>query len=170
LKVLRHDRMSETALKRFRREVAVARDADSPRLVSVFDVGEAGDTVFLTMELVEGESLRQLLAPRAARDRARHCEVSREILHGLGDLHALGIVHRDVKPGNILLAARASLVKLADFGLARHWDGGDTRATETEGLVGTMEYLAPEQALGRPRRRANRPLRVRRRPLRAALR
>ena len=148
LKALRHDRMTETALKRFRREVAVARDADSPRLVRVYDVGEAGETVFLTMELVEGESLRQRLGgePLGTSEALR---IAREVLHALGDLHRLGIVHRDVKPGNILLGA-GGLVKLADFGLARHWDGGDTRATETEGLVGTMEYLAPEQALGRP--------------------
>lgn len=148
LKALRHDRMSETALKRFRREVAVARDADSPRLVRVYDVGEAGETVFLTMELVEGESLRQRLG-REPLETSEVLRISREVLHALGDLHRLGIVHRDVKPGNVLLGA-GGLVKLADFGLARHWDGGDTRATETEGLVGTMEYLAPEQALGRP--------------------
>jgi tRNA A-37 threonylcarbamoyl transferase component Bud32 len=148
LKALRADRMSDSALKRFRREVAVARDADSPRLVRVYDVGEAGETVFLTMELVEGQSLRDRLGegplglPEALR-------IAGEILRALADLHRLGIVHRDVKPGNILLG-RDGMVKLADFGLARHWDGGDTRATETEGLVGTMEYLAPEQALGRP--------------------
>jgi tRNA A-37 threonylcarbamoyl transferase component Bud32 len=148
LKALRHDRMTEAALKRFRREVAVARDADSPRLVRVYDVGEAGETVFLTMELVEGESLRQRLGgePLETREALR---IAVEVLQALGALHRLGIVHRDVKPGNILLG-RDGLVKLADFGLARHWEGGDTRATETEGLVGTMEYLAPEQALGRP--------------------
>jgi tRNA A-37 threonylcarbamoyl transferase component Bud32 len=148
LKALRHDRMSETALKRFRREVAVARDADSPRLVRVYDVGEAGETVFLTMELVEGESLRQRLSGERL-ETSEVLRIAREVLQALSDLHRLGIVHRDVKPGNILLGA-GGVVKLADFGLARHWDGGDTRATETEGLVGTMEYLAPEQALGRP--------------------
>ena len=148
LKVLRHDRMTESALKRFRREVAVARDADSPRLVRVYDVGEAGETVFLTMELVEGETLRQRLAgaPLETKEAVR---LACEVLRALADLHRLGIVHRDVKPANVLVA-RDGNVKLGDFGLARHWEGGDTRATETEGLVGTMEYLAPEQALGRP--------------------
>lgn len=148
LKALRADRMSESALKRFRREVAVARDADSPRLVRVYDVGEAGETVFLTMELVEGESLRERLGAGPL-ETAEALRIAGEVLRALADLHRLGIVHRDVKPGNILLG-RDGVVKLADFGLARHWDGGDTRATETEGLVGTMEYLAPEQALGRP--------------------
>jgi tRNA A-37 threonylcarbamoyl transferase component Bud32 len=146
LKVLRTDRTSEAALKRFRREVAIARDAASPRLVRVFDIGQAGDTVFLTMELVEGESLRELLA-QGPLSPERAVAVGAEILRGLADLHALGIVHRDVKPGNVLVAATGE-VKLADFGLARHWEGTETRVTETEGLVGTVEYLSPEQALG----------------------
>ncbi len=146
LKVLRTDRTSEAALKRFRREVAIARDAASPRLVRVFDIGQAGDTVFLTMELVEGESLRELLA-RGPLPPERAAAIAAEVLRALADLHALGIVHRDVKPGNVLLAATGE-VKLADFGLARHWEGSETRVTETEGLVGTVEYLSPEQALG----------------------
>ena len=146
LKVLRTDRTSESALKRFRREVAVARDAASPRLVRVFDIGQSGDTVFLTMELVEGESLRELLA-RGPLEPGRAVAIGTEVLRALGDLHALGIVHRDVKPGNILISSSGE-VKLADFGLARHWEGTETRVTETEGLVGTVEYLSPEQALG----------------------
>ncbi len=146
LKVLRTDRTSEAALKRFRREVTIARDAASPRLVRVFDIGQAGDTVFLTMELVEGESLRELLA-RGPLPPERAAAIAAEVLRALADLHALGIVHRDVKPGNVLLAATGE-VKLADFGLARHWEGSETRVTETEGLVGTVEYLSPEQALG----------------------
>ncbi|HRY44725.1 MAG TPA: serine/threonine-protein kinase [Thermoanaerobaculia bacterium] len=146
LKVLRTDRTSEAALKRFRREVAIARDAASPRLVRVFDIGQAGDTVFLTMELVEGESLRELLA-RGPLLPERATAIAAEVLRALADLHALGIVHRDVKPGNILLSD-AGEVKLADFGLARHWEGSETRVTETEALVGTVEYLSPEQALG----------------------
>ena len=146
LKVLRTDRTSEASLKRFRREVAIARDAAGSRLVRVFDIGQAGDTVFLTMELVEGESLRELLA-RGPLAPERAVEIGAEVLRALADLHALGIVHRDVKPGNILLATTGE-VKLADFGLARHWEGTETRVTETEGLVGTVEYLSPEQALG----------------------
>ena len=146
LKVLRTDRTSEASLKRFRREVAIARDAAGSRLVRVFDIGQAGDTVFLTMELVEGESLRELLG-RGPLPPERAVEIGAEVLRALAELHALGIVHRDVKPGNILLATTGE-VKLADFGLARHWEGMETRVTETEGLVGTVEYLSPEQALG----------------------
>ncbi len=146
LKVLRTDRTSEASLKRFRREVAIARDAAGSRLVRVFDIGQAGGTVFLTMELVEGESLRELLS-RGPLAPERVVEIGTEVLHALTELHRLGIVHRDVKPGNILIAATGE-VKLADFGLARHWEGTETRVTEAEGLVGTVEYLSPEQALG----------------------
>ena len=121
LKVLRTDRTSEASLKRFRHEVAIARDAAGSRLVRVFDIGQSGGTVFLTMELVEGESLRELLS-RGPLAPERAVGIGTEVLHALADLHRLGIVHRDVKPGNILIAATGE-VKLADFGLARHWEG-----------------------------------------------
>ncbi|KAA0254174.1 MAG: serine/threonine protein kinase [Acidobacteria bacterium] len=147
LKVLRGERVSEAVLRRFRREAAVARDAASPRLVRVFDIGQAADSIFLTMELVEGESLKERLARgRLTLDEA--LRVFAEVLRGLQVLHALGIVHRDVKPANVLLAADGT-VKLADFGLALHLSADESRATETGGLVGTVEYLSPEQALGR---------------------
>ena len=146
LKVLRTDRATAASMRRFRQEVAIARDAASPRLVRVFDIGQSGDTVFLTMELVEGESLGELLS-RGPLEPARAAAIGAEVLRALADLHGLGIVHRDVKPGNILLAATGE-VKLADFGLARHWEGTETRVTETDALVGTVEYLSPEQALG----------------------
>ncbi|MCE7957816.1 MAG: serine/threonine protein kinase, partial [Acidobacteria bacterium ACB2] len=147
LKVLRADRVSEAALRRFRREAAVARDAASPRLVRVFDIGHAADSLFLTMELVEGESLKERLA-RGRLPLDETLRVFAEVLRGLQVLHALGIVHRDVKPANVLLASDGT-VKLADFGLALHLSADESRATETGSLVGTVEYLSPEQALGR---------------------
>lgn len=146
LKVLRSDRMDEAALKRFRREAAVARDADSPLLARVFDIGRVGETVFLTMEEVVGESLRDRLA-RGPLPEEEAVALASSVLRALAVLHARGVVHRDVKPGNILLPESGGL-KLADFGLARRWEGDESRATETDGLVGTVEYLSPEQALG----------------------
>ncbi len=147
LKVLRADRMSEAALRRFRREAAVARDAASPRLVRVFDIGHAGECLFLTMELVDGESLKdRMAAKRMPVDEA--VRIVSEVLSGLAVLHALGIVHRDVKPANVLLSEDGS-VKLADFGLALQLEADESRATETGGVVGTVEYFSPEQALGR---------------------
>lgn len=147
LKVLRADRTSAAALTRFRREAAVARQAASPRLVRVFDIEATGESVFLTMEDVPGGSLKDRLSdgPLPLEEALR---IAGEVLEGLAVLHGLGIVHRDVKPGNVLLAADGS-VKLADFGLSRRLLADETRATSMDAVVGTIEYVSPEQALGR---------------------
>ena len=147
LKVLRADRTSPEALTRLRREVAVARQAASPRLVRVFDIGASGESVFLTMEDVPGGSLKERLADGVP-PLAETLRVAGEVLEGLAVLHGLGIVHRDVKPGNVLLDARGG-VKLADFGLARRLQVEETRATSVNAFVGTVDYVSPEQALGR---------------------
>lgn len=149
LKVLRDDRFSESAKIRFRREVQVARDVVAPQLLRVFDIGDDEELglTYLTMELVPGETLRARLRqePLPIDEAVR---VAGEILRALALLHREGILHRDVKPSNILLDEEGG-VKLADFGLARRWESDETRATETSSLVGTVEYVSPEQALGR---------------------
>ncbi|HWM93705.1 MAG TPA: protein kinase [Thermoanaerobaculia bacterium] len=146
LKVLRSDRIGPGTLSRFRREARVARDVSGPRLVRIFDVGTSGDTVYLTMEVVEGESLRECLR-QGALPVGKAVSIASGILEGLAALHALGIVHRDVKPGNVLLGSDGG-VKLVDFGLARLPEPDQTRATDTGHLLGTIEYVSPEQALG----------------------
>jgi hypothetical protein len=147
LKVLRADRTSPASLTRMKREVAIARQAASPRLVRVFDIDTSGESVFLTMEDLPGGSLKERIAdgPLPLEEALR---IGGEILEGLAALHGLGIVHRDVKPGNVLLT-EAGAVKLADFGLARRYELDETRATSMDAIVGTVEYLSPEQALGR---------------------
>lgn len=147
LKVLRADRTSAAALTRLKREVSIARQAASPRLVRVYDIDAAGESVFLTMEDVDGGSLKERLAdgPLPLEETLR---IAAEVLEGLAVLHGLGIVHRDVKPGNVLLDARGG-VKLADFGLARRLEVDETRATSMDAFVGTVDYVSPEQALGR---------------------
>ena len=146
LKVLRADRTSPAALVRMKREVAIARQAASPRLVRVFDIDATGESVFLTMEDVPGGSLKERLA-EGRLPLEETLRIAGEILEGLAVLHGLGIVHRDVKPGNVLLDAEGA-VKLADFGLARRLEIDETRATSMDAVVGTVEYLSPEQALG----------------------
>ncbi|MFN7989139.1 MAG: bifunctional serine/threonine-protein kinase/ABC transporter substrate-binding protein [Thermoanaerobaculia bacterium] len=146
LKVLRADRTSPAALVRMKREVAIARQAASPRLVRVFDIDTSVESVFLTMEDVPGGSLKERLAAGRL-PLEETLRVAGEVLEGLAVLHGLGIVHRDVKPGNVLLDAEGS-VKLADFGLARRLEIDETRATSIDAVVGTVEYLSPEQALG----------------------
>ena len=146
LKILRSERMGRSALTRLRREAAIAREISSPRLLRIFDIGSDGRSVFLTMEFVEGESLRERLqrGPLQAAEGARLAE---QALAGLAALHAAKIVHRDIKPANLLIT-RDGEVKLADFGLALQSESEETRATIGDAVVGTLDYLAPEQALG----------------------
>ncbi len=146
LKILRADRLGEGALKRFAREAALARGIESPRLVRIFDSGVGADGIFLAMEVVEGESLATRL-DRGSLPVGEAVRVAEDLLAGLAALHAVGIVHRDVKPSNVLLGPDGR-AKLADFGLARQEGSEETRATAPDVLMGTVEYLAPERALG----------------------
>lgn len=146
LKILRADRISPSSLKRFRREASIASDLSNPYLVHTYDLGILQDTLFLTMEVVEGCTLKEHL--RSGRlSISEVIEISTQILKGLQALHSLGIVHRDIKPSNILLTPDPC-VKLADFGLALNQKSEETRVTLSDAVVGTIEYLAPEQILG----------------------
>jgi serine/threonine protein kinase len=146
LKIFRATGMSDTALHRLKREVAVVHDSGSPRLVQVFSIERAGDAVALSMERVSGSSLRTRLGAGGL-SLAEAIRVSVGTLEALKVLHDLGLVHRDVKPGNILIDDGGA-VRLTDFGLARRWEQGEARSGGGEGYSGTIDYLAPEQALG----------------------
>ncbi|QQR75129.1 MAG: protein kinase [Holophagales bacterium] len=146
VKALRAERLSRASRQRLAREAALLVGLAHPHLVRVDGAGESDGVAFLTMELVEGEPLRERLLrePLPVADAVR---VAREVLSGLAVLHARGIVHRDVKPGNVLIDGEGR-AKLADFGLVRRFDADATRATSSLAVVGTAEYLSPEQALG----------------------
>lgn len=146
VKVLRADHLAELQLKRSRREVAIARATASPRLVRVFDLEQHGDHVCLPMELVRGGSLREVIAAGPLTI-ARVLELATEIAEALAVLHGQGIVHRDVKPANLLLDTDGH-VKLSDFGLARRWTRDESALTATGVPLGTIDYLSPEQATG----------------------
>lgn len=147
LKIIRPERISPATESRIRREVNVARAAQSQHLVRVFDLGSDGSMVFLTMELVDGESLRQKIRREVRLGVSDAVEIARQMLRGLEALHELKTIHRDVKPENVLIAADGT-VKLADFGLARVLDDDQSRATVAGSVIGTADYLSPEQALG----------------------
>jgi len=146
LKVLKANRVSLTGRRRMARESEAALQFDHDRLVRVLDSGSTGDIVFLAMEVVEGGTLRDRLSagPMPTHEVVR---IASDVLSGLAALHRRGIVHRDVKPSNILLDDQGR-AKLADFGLVTRWNDDQSRATQSHAIVGTLEYVSPEQALG----------------------
>ena len=144
LKVMRSDlAQDESFVSRFRREARSAAKLSHPNVVAVYDQGEDDGHVFLTMELVNGLTLRQVmqaegpLTPRAALD------IIDPVLRALGAAHSAGLIHRDVKPENVILREDGT-VKVADFGLARAIATG-TSTAQTGVLLGTVAYLSPEQ-------------------------
>jgi eukaryotic-like serine/threonine-protein kinase len=136
----------DTFRERFLRESRLAARLSHPNIVHVFDAGadERGEP-YLVMEYVEGESLAQLLERRHRLPPAEAVRLAAQAAAGIAHAHAAGLVHRDVKPHNLLVAADGT-VKVADFGIARA--AQDARLTETGTVLGTAAYLAPEQAAG----------------------
>jgi hypothetical protein len=135
-------------VERFRREARIAAGLSHPNLVKVYDFGSDGERPFLVMEYIEGAVLGQGSAERpAARARVDSETLARELLDALGHIHAAGIVHRDVKPANVLVGPDAR-PRLTDFGIAQAEDW--TGLTETGQVIGTLKYLAPEVARGQP--------------------
>ena len=142
-----HGDAAETA-SRFAREARVAARIQHPNVVAVYDAGDAGDQLFLVMELVEGEALSQRFSRGDFPEVAAALEIAAEVADALAAAHLAGVVHRDVKPGNILLTRRGQ-VKVSDFGVARAV-GETTELTRTGMMVGSPAYMAPEQVQGRP--------------------
>ena len=132
---------------RFLREGRSAARFAHPNAVATFDAGEDGDTLFIVMEQVEGTSLAHVIADEAPMADGRVVDIGTQLLSALGAAHEAGIIHRDVKPANILID-RAGGVKLADFGIARRFDEITSSLTVEGMVVGTRGYLAPEQARG----------------------
>ncbi len=127
---------------RFISEARAAARLSSPNVVAVFDQGSAGELHYIAMEYVPGPTLRELLAARGRLTPRESLDIIERVLAGLAVAHEAGIVHRDVKPENVLLGSGRT-VKVADFGLARAASG--IRHTRTGVLIGTAAYLAPEQ-------------------------
>jgi serine/threonine-protein kinase len=130
------------ATERFRREASAAGRLNHPGIVAVYDYGEDNDVAFIVMEYAPGLELDLYVAQQRPK-RAQIAALMAELLDALGYAHAAGVVHRDVKPGNILVAER---LKIADFGIARI---NNVIQTETGVAVGTPAYMAPEQFMGK---------------------
>ena len=141
---LAHD---EAFVERFRREARAAASLNHHNIVSVYDFGEDEGSWFIVMEYVEGRNLRDIIRSEGQLDPPRAAALGAEVAAALAAAHAQGIIHRDVKPANVLIAADAGTVKVADFGIARA-AGARQGLTMPGTVLGTATYLSPEQAQG----------------------
>ncbi|NNE74573.1 MAG: serine/threonine protein kinase, partial [Acidimicrobiales bacterium] len=138
---------------RFRREAQAAANLSHPNIVNVFDWGEEDDTYFIVMEYVEGRSLAEILRAEGPLHPDRAAEIATDVAAALSFAHRNGLVHRDIKPGNVLVAPDGH-VKVADFGIATAIAGpageaADDDLTRTGMVMGTATYFSPEQAQGK---------------------
>ncbi|MFJ1731699.1 protein kinase [Streptomyces sp. NPDC088254] len=132
---------------RFRREAQAMAAISHPHVVAVHDMGDE-PVPYIVMELVDGRSLDDLLRAGRPLPVAQALHLASQVLAGLAVAHAHGLVHRDIKPGNVLLATDGT-AKVADFGIARAVEGAGTAITRTGLLIGTPHFMSPEQVLGR---------------------
>src|ERR671933_131619 len=136
----------EQFVERFRREAQSAAGLNHPNIVSIYDRGDAEGTYYISMEYLDGRTLKELLVRNGPTPIPIAIDYARQILSALAFAHRNGIVHRDIKPHNIVVGPDGRL-KVTDFGIAR---SGASQMTEAGSIVGTAQYLSPEQARGAP--------------------
>lgn len=150
VKVLFPEFASDPAfVERFRREAQAAANLNHPNIVGIYDWGQENGTYFIVMEYIEGRSLAEILRSEGPIDPDRAVEITADVAAALSFAHRGGLVHRDVKPGNVLVTPSGQ-VKVADFGIATAANAGDANLTKTGLVMGTATYFAPEQAQGKP--------------------
>ncbi|HVJ50555.1 Stk1 family PASTA domain-containing Ser/Thr kinase [Desulfitobacterium sp.] len=148
VKVLREQFASdEDFVRRFRREAQSAASLSHPNIVSIYDVGKDGDTEYIVMEYVEGQNLKELIRNYAPLSSEQSINLARQIAEAIRHAHEHHIIHRDIKPHNILVTADGR-AKVTDFGIARAVSAATM--THTGDMVGSVHYLSPEQAKGVP--------------------
>ena len=145
IKTFKIDANDEDAVKRFNREAKAVTSLSHPNIVSIYDVENEGEFYYLILEYVEGMTLKDYMIknPRIPIETIVH--IAKQIASGLSHAHQNGIIHRDIKPQNILMNDNLTC-KITDFGIARAY--GDTTLTQTNQMLGTVYYLSPEQARG----------------------
>ena len=148
IKILKEEYLSDpNFLERFRTEARSAALVEHEGIANVFDYGEDSNSAYLVMELVPGESLSRIIEREKKLTEARVLDIMAQTSRALAAAHARGLVHRDIKPGNLLITPDGR-VKITDFGIARV--GDQVPLTKTGQVMGTVQYLAPEQATGKP--------------------
>jgi eukaryotic-like serine/threonine-protein kinase len=136
----------EQFVERFRREAKNAAKLSHPNIVSIYDRGEAEGSYYIAMEYLDGRTLKDLIVSRGPSPVGVAIDYTRQILAAIGFAHQNGIVHRDIKPHNVVVGSDGRL-KVTDFGIAR---SGASEMTEAGSIIGTAQYLSPEQARGAP--------------------
>jgi eukaryotic-like serine/threonine-protein kinase len=137
--------LDRSFVERFRREARAAANLNHPGIVSIYDWGEDAGTYFIVMEYVDGKTLREVIRSEGPLLAHRAAEIGADIAAALQFAHAHGVIHRDIKPGNVMIAGQQ--VKVTDFGIARAGDPGES-LTQTGAVMGTATYFSPEQAQG----------------------
>ncbi|MBM7665111.1 serine/threonine-protein kinase [Solibacillus kalamii] len=146
IKILRYDLSNEEELhRRFQREALSATSLTNPNIVSIYDVGEDGDMHYIVMEYIKGKTLKQYIQEFSPLSAARSAHIMKQLTSAIAHAHENGIIHRDIKPQNILMDEEGN-VKITDFGIATSL--GATSFTQTNSVIGTVHYLSPEQARG----------------------
>lgn len=137
---------NQEILQRFKQELILARQVTDRNIIRIFDLGESGGIKFITMEYVDGQNLHQLLKQKGKLEVPEAVDIMEQVAAGLAAAHREGIIHRDLKPGNIMRDMNGRVVVM-DFGLARTISGDGM--TRTGAMLGTIEYMSPEQAQGK---------------------
>ena len=147
LKLIRPELASNPSiLARFKQELLLSRQVTHRNVIRIFDLGDADGVKFITMEFVEGQDLRALIQEKKKFAPGEAVEIMRQVCQALEAAHSVGVIHRDLKPQNIM-RDQSGRILVMDFGLARTMEGDGM--TQVGALVGTMEYMSPEQALGK---------------------
>ncbi|CAN5660807.1 Stk1 family PASTA domain-containing Ser/Thr kinase [soil metagenome] len=136
-------------VERFRREAQSAANLSHPNIVSLYDYGSDDGAYFIVMEYIDGHALSDIIASEAPLLPERAADIASDVAGALQRAHAADLVHRDIKPGNIMITSTGQ-TKVTDFGIARALGRGDQTMTQTGMVIGTASYLSPEQAQGNP--------------------
>ena len=143
--------VDQAFVERFRREAKAAANLSHPNIVSIYDWGQGEHTYFIVMEYVDGRTLSSILQADGPLDAGRAAAIGADVAAALDFAHRRGVIHRDVKPGNVLIDNNSGQVKVADFGIARAVGAGAAEdLTQTGSVMGTATYFSPEQAQGYP--------------------